>query len=73
MTKKEKQIVQELEDKLWERLKYYDTELKELKSIKIEDLTLSQKNQLSSVEWLFDTTRAKWSVVNDLKYSLQKF
>ena len=73
MTKKEKQIVQELEDKLWERVKYYDAELKELKSIKIEDLTLSQKNQLDSLEWLYVTARARWCAVNDLKYSLQKF
>lgn len=68
MTKKERAIIIDFADDLWDRLKLYEQDLKELlgKGETKEEL-------LESTEWLFQSYKSRWVAVRDLQDKLKVY
>lgn len=68
MTKKERAIIIDFADDLWDRLKLYEQDLKEL-SGKGE----TKEELLESTEWLFQSYKSRWVAVRDLQDKLKVY
>ena len=68
MTKKERAIIIDFADDLWDRLKLYEQESKELLN-KGE----TKEELLEATEWLFQSYKSRWVAVRDLQDKLKVY
>lgn len=68
MTKKERAIIIDFADDLWDRLQQYEKDLKEL--LGKEE---TKKELLEATEWLANSYKTRWVAVNDLQHKLKVY
>ena len=68
MTKKERAIIIDFADDLWDRLQQYEQNLKEL--LGKEE---TKKELLEATEWLANSYKTRWVAVNDLQHMLKVY
>ena len=68
MTKKERAIIIDFADDLWDKVEQYEQYLKEL--LGKEE---TKKELLEATEWLANSYKTRWVAVNDLKHELKVY
>jgi hypothetical protein len=68
MTKKERAIIIDFADDLWDKVEQYEQYLKEL--LGKEE---TKKELLEAIEWLANNYKTRWVAVNDLKHELKVY